>query len=599
MEDNINMMPDAQSHDSLSENELIKLVRETGPALVRAILMEKNIDKALEYVVDDIIWLGAKEELNAKGKEELRRSFEKRIAALRGDGTMKILRLEAFSLGENHFSSTGEIEIRLSYEEKPVFVSLKFMFAMKYIDGRMKILQGQMTETNNFDKTFVEQESRLLERVFDEDGIEIYDPLTGVYTLDYFKKQVRKHWQEDMIEKKSAVLYTDIKNFEKLNNLYGVQMADKLLVSLAAFIQEFGHEVVLYSRSVADHFLLLLEYNDREKLVKTINNACEEFDARVKDQFPNAVLRLGAGVYEIEDLEMPIDEIIEHANSARKGLRMSSVNSVSFYDSKMFVQAKKVKSIEKSMQKALDDGEFKVYLQPKYDLMTGNITGAEALVRWIRPDGSMVYPDEFIPVFEKNGFVEQIDFYMLEQICTMIQRRRKEKKKCVPISVNQSRVLLQRKDYTTKVAKILLRHETPPQLIELELTERLFSDRYEELFIMMEQLKRVGIRWSIDDFGTGYSSLNLLKELPIDIVKLDKSFLDESLTSNVSRVIIRKIVELVKELEKSIICEGVETNQQANYLREIECDMAQGYLYARPMPMADFEKLLDESQSRL
>ena len=176
----------------------------------------------------------------------------------------------------------------------------------------------------------------------------------------------------------------------------------------------------------------------------------------------------------------------------------------------------------------------------------------------------------------------------------MIQRRREEKKKCLPISINQSRILLSRKDYTTRIAKVLLKYQTPPQLIELELTERLFSNHYDEMYVMMEQLKKVGIKWSIDDFGTGYSSLNLLKELPVDIVKLDKSFLDETETSEVSRVIIRKIVELTKELQKSIVCEGVETKEQADYLRTIRCDMAQGYLYARPMPMSNFEKLIDK-----
>lgn len=295
----------------------------------------------------------------------------------------------------------------------------------------------------------------------------------------------------------------------------------------------------------------------------------------------------------MRDVSVSIDEMVEHANAARKTLRSSANNRVAFYDKSVFLQVEKIKHIERNMQDALDKGEFKVYLQPKYNLVSGEVTGAEALVRWIRPDGTMIYPDEFVPVFEKNGFIEQIDYFMLEQICSMIKKRRELKKKCLPISVNQSRVLLKRQDYTTRIAKILLKYQTPPQLIELELTERLFSGQYNEMFIMMEQLKKVGVRWSIDDFGTGYSSLNLLKDLPVDIVKLDKSFLDETETSEVSRVIVRKIVELTKELKKSIVCEGVETKEQAKYLRDIQCDMAQGYLYAKPMPMKDFEKLID------
>jgi EAL domain-containing protein (putative c-di-GMP-specific phosphodiesterase class I) len=167
----------------------------------------------------------------------------------------------------------------------------------------------------------------------------------------------------------------------------------------------------------------------------------------------------------------------------------------------------------------------------------------------------------------------------------------------VPISVNQSRVLLNSDTYTSDVALVLNSYHTPPELIELELTERIFSDSLDEMADMMSKLKKIGIKWSIDDFGTGYSSLNLLKKLPVDIIKIDKAFLDETETSNVSKIIIRKTVELTQELEKKVVCEGVETEEQAEYLKEIHCDVAQGYLYAKPMPMEAFEKLLDAQET--
>lgn len=269
---------------------------------------------------------------------------------------------------------------------------------------------------------------------------------------------------------------------------------------------------------------------------------------------------------------------------------------VAYYNPIDFGKHRRAKELEKNMEYALAHKEFKVYLQPKYDLVTKKMVGAEALVRWVKEDGTMIFPDEFIPVFERNGFIKQLDLYMLEQVCEMLRRRLINNKICFPISINQSRVLLNSETYTTDVAMVLNSHDTPPDLIELELTERIFSDSLDEMAKMMSVLKDLGIRWSIDDFGTGYSSLNLLKKLPVDIIKIDKAFLDETETSNVSKIIIRKTVELTQELDKMVVCEGVETEEQASYLKAIHCDLAQGYLYSKPMPMEEFERLMDSTE---
>ena len=290
--------------------------------------------------------------------------------------------------------------------------------------------------------------------------------------------------------------------------------------------------------------------------------------------------------------------MIEYANAARESLQLQNGSPVAFYDVDMFRNMERIREIEGRMKPALEHGEFKAFLQPKFNLETGQIVGAEALVRWISPNGSTVYPDEFIPIFENNGFIEELDFYILAEICDMVNRRIQGKKKCVPISINQSRVLLQNEDYVRRVAGMLAKYNTPPQYIELELTERIFRDDLKEMAEVMGKLKKLGVRWSIDDFGTGYSSLNLLKELPVDIIKIDKSFLDETESSETSKIIIRKTVELTQELDMTVVCEGVETENQADYLRGIRCDVAQGYLYAKPMPMGEFEKMLDKEMYR-
>lgn len=423
-----------------------------------------------------------------------------------------------------------------------------------------------------------------------------YDSLTGIYNLGAFKECVGKFFELENEQSRYALLYTNISHFERINNLYGNRMADLLLVELAEAISNISFGLKFYCRSVADHFLMLVDFSDKEKLEHDLDRFCREFNGLAMERFPEAVPRLGIGAYIIYDRREPIDEMVEKANAARKSLREKHSMLVSYYNFEDVGRHRKEKEIEQDMYRALENGEFKVYLQPKYDLYTKKMVGAEALVRWIKEDGSRVYPDEFIPVFERNGFIRQLDFYMLEHVCEMLRRRISEGKRCLPISVNQSRVLLNSDTYTTDVALVLNNYDTPPNLIELELTERIFSDSLDEMAEMMSVLKKLGIKWSIDDFGTGYSSLNLLKKLPVDIIKIDKAFLDETETSNVSKIIIRKTVELTQELDKMVVCEGVETEAQADYLKEIHCDVAQGYLYAKPMPMDEFEKIMDSQE---
>lgn len=419
------------------------------------------------------------------------------------------------------------------------------------------------------------------------------DSLTGLYYLDVFKRHVREFLREQGPEKHFALLFTDISHFERINNLYGSHLADELLLELSRAIAEGDFGLCMYCRSVADHFVLLVEYDDKELLNHNLEQFCCDFNARAMERFPEAVPRLGIGAFVLCDHSEPVDDMLEKANSARKSLRENSSIHVAYYNPVIFGKHRRAQELEMDMERALQNGEFKVYLQPKYDLLTKKMVGAEALVRWIKEDGTMIYPDEFIPVFEENGFISRLDFFMLEQVCMMLRRRLEQKKCCLPISINQSRVLLKSETYTSDVAMVLNSHNTPPDLIELELTERIFSDALDEMAEMMSVLKNLGIKWSIDDFGTGYSSLNLLKKLPVDIIKIDKAFLDETETSNVSKIIIRKTVELTQELDKMVVCEGVETEEQADYLKAIHCDLAQGYLYSRPMPMVEFEKQMD------
>ncbi|MCH5251723.1 MAG: EAL domain-containing protein [Lachnospiraceae bacterium] len=562
-----------------------------------AFYVRQDLEGVLRHVKNDVRWMGHKDYLIAHNKEEYENLLKKEINHIPVDCVLKVIRIESAAFSPGYYDVNGELELRIPHRASVLYRELRFSMVILNEDGNYAIasLHTSMSGEGFLSYGVMNESGKPIRHmVEDMKNQDQYDILTGLYTLDSFKREAKRMLEKSAEKEKFAVFCTDIGQFEKINNLYGLRHADQVLIELANLLTSCSKTVKICCRSVADHFLVLITYNEVKALKSLLKKICGEYDRTIGKQYAEADPSLGIGVYLVEDKNDDIEKIVECANMARKDLGHPGRSNLAFYDAKTYVRMEKVKRIERIMKGALESKEFKTYLQPKYDLDTGVIVGAEALTRWIRHDGTAIYPDEFIPIFERNGFIGELDFYMLRSVCEMIQRRLKEGKKCVPVSINQSRVLLGDTDYVSKIAAVLAKYNTPPEYIELELTERLFKDNLSDMAKMMGKLKELGIRWSIDDFGTGYSSLNLLKELPVDIIKLDKTFLDESETSNVSKIIIQKTVELTRELDKMVVCEGVETESQAEYLRDIHCDMAQGYLYARPMPMEEFEQILDK-----
>lgn len=585
-------------HQQILDNDLIEeQVKQIALNVFYSFYVRRNLEDTLTHFSDNVSFIGSKDYFVAHSKEEMGSLLGKELKEIPYDCVLKVIQASTTTVSPGCYSVMGELELRLPLFKKISYSSLRFsMMIMKaeetytIVSVHTSVNEDEVVDTGSEQ----EEEKALLHMAEDASNHEGYDDVTGLLTLDLFKKQAREIFDKERDMVQYALICTDINHFERVNNIYGLKHADYTLVELASLLTTCSKTVRLCCRSVADHFIVLVTYSDIERLKLLLKKLCEQFDTNMGESCPEALPRLGLGVYLVQDIKEDVGKMVERANIARRNLRLQKKTRISFYDAKVYQRMEKIKQIEKSMRKALEDNEFKVYIQPKYHLDTGRIVGAEALVRWIRRDGSMVYPDEFIPIFEKNGFIVELDFFMLDGVCQMISRRLGRKKKCVPISINQSRVLLRDKDYVSKVASVLAKNNTPPLYVELELTERILGSNLSDIANMMSKLKDLGIRWSIDDFGTGYSSLNLLKELPVDIIKIDKSFLDETEKSETSKIIIRKTVELTRELDKMVVCEGVETETQAAYLRNIRCDIAQGYLYARPMPMEEFEQLLDK-----
>lgn len=258
-----------------------------------------------------------------------------------------------------------------------------------------------------------------------------------------------------------------------------------------------------------------------------------------------------------------------------------------------FVNRKNSKnSIEKSLNKALEKGEFELYLQPKYNSESDSIVGAEALARWNNKNNGIVSPEVFIPILEKNKNIVKLDMYMFEEACKIISRWSKNNVSLVPISINISKITMSENDnFVIDLKNIIKKYDIDTRFLEIELTERIMFRETNKIVSIIKEIKKIGIKVSLDDFGAGYSSLNILKNIPIDIIKLDKLFLDKRDISEKGKIVIKNIINMANELGLEVVAEGVEFLEQSQFLKSVGCEVVQGYLYGKPMTIREFEKL--------
>ena len=411
------------------------------------------------------------------------------------------------------------------------------------------------------------------------------DETTEGKNFNYFKEKALSYITENR-EVPYLIERFDVSNFRYINEAYGHIRADELLMIIYREGRHAFHDKEICVRMDSDQFVIAAK-NDiyfslrQEEFENGINEAAKEIGIK----FP---IRLKCGIYQVRQSDFDIQLMIDRANVARKSLMGEEKNLVAIYSDKIINDMRKIDKIESEMEAALANNEFKVFIQPKWDIEKNEVCGGEALVRWVKADNIAITPDKFVPIFEKNGFVEQLDFFMLEAVCKKMRELLDAKKKIFPISVNQSRFLLHNPEYVTNVEKILQRYNIPKGFIELELTETVFFSEREKMISIMNMLKKREVLISMDDFGSGYSSLNLLKDIPFDVLKIDREFFSESITSESSTWILRKIVEMAEGLGIKVLCEGVETEEQVDILRGIGCKYVQGYYYARPMAMHKF-----------
>ncbi|MFZ2537398.1 MAG: EAL domain-containing protein [Oscillospiraceae bacterium] len=394
--------------------------------------------------------------------------------------------------------------------------------------------------------------------------------------------------------KKYAIIKFDIDKFKVINDIYGHKRGNEVLQHIADVLMQSTDELETFARTSADHFNILLCYNEDEDIIARVN----AIKKQVTNYIDGYTIRLTFGIYKIGTNMHSIRSLSDRANIARLSTKAKSNVDFSFFNEETRKLILKENEIENCMDFALKNHEFEVYLQPKYLFETEKIVGAEALVRWNRREKGILCPDSFIPLFEKNGFVRNLDKYMFEQVCILLSNWKAFNNFVTPIaiSVNFSRIHLSDGMLVKDLLEIAKRHEVDPKSLEIEITETAVFDNMGMLIEVMQDLKDAGFTVSIDDFGSGYSSLNILKDVPAGVIKMDKGFLDETTDNARGKMIVSSLIKMTKELGLCTVAEGVETLEQVNFLKIAGCDIAQGYYYAKPMPIKDFEKLLQQQK---
>lgn len=420
-----------------------------------------------------------------------------------------------------------------------------------------------------------------------------YDTLTGLPNRNNFLQQTKQMLESNQDTKFSFIRF-DIDRFSLINAHYGFKEGNKVLCFIADELRKLASSGKKYTigRIRDDIFAFCLELNcnndDFTEATKLLEAAINILKGIEKDYY----LIPSIGIYRIPNNSISADQIYNRATLASKTCKGSYTKLYAWYHSDMEEQLKKDQEIAKEMESALNSNQFVPYLQPKYDLKTNKVVGAEALIRWIHPNKGLIPPGAFIPVFERNGFISKVDFFMWESICKIIRSWIDSNKTIVPISVNISPVDLHIPNIADSIIELVEKYKIPHDLINFEITETVCMDNPILMLQIIKRLQENGFLIMMDDFGSGNSSLSVLKDNPVNVLKIDMKFLEKCQETGKSESIIASVVQMARNLNIPVIAEGAETFEQVQFLKTIGCNFVQGYYFSRPIEQKQFEELV-------
>lgn len=419
------------------------------------------------------------------------------------------------------------------------------------------------------------------------------DDLTGLLTKHAFIGKVEEtilHNGRAVDAGEYAMIYLDIIRFKAINDMFGMAEGDKLLRYIANTLRKTGEKDTLLGRLEADRFLIFTHHvgDQLEKGVETVLEALSNYKLPFN-------ITCNVGIYVTNEELLSVEGMIDRAVLAQASIKGSYTSTYKYYTESMRKDMLGEQEIAGIMGNALEEKQFVLYYQPQYNHANGMLIGAEALVRWLHPEKGMISPGVFIPIFEKNGFITKLDLYVFEQVCAFVRKCMDDGLPIVPVSSNFSRHDIFMPDFVAKLEEIRKKYDVPTKYLRIEITESVVVGGSQHTNEIIRSLHKCGYIVEMDDFGSGYSSLNVLKDIELDIIKLDMMFLSEESDSEKGGTILSSMVRMAKWLGMPVIAEGVEHLEQADFLKSIGCEYIQGYLYSRPLPEEQYVELLGKS----
>ena len=418
-----------------------------------------------------------------------------------------------------------------------------------------------------------------------------HDSLTGLLKRESFYTQTATLLQNNA-DKEYAIVYFDISYFKSINDLFHVEMGNLVLKNAASYFELITSGVGLAARLEADHFAICMPIEDlhMDAVMQGLDDAMSRISIAHSITFY-------AGVYKVANVYLSVEKMCDMAHMALYTVKGKPVQRYTEYDEKMESRIEEERMVVREMEFALSEKQFKVYLQPIYSVSEERCVAAEALVRWIHPTRGLIPPDHFIGIFERNGFIQKLDRYVWETVCMLQQNRIMTGKSLIPISVNVSRINFYNVDFVNELKGLVHKYHVGSDALRFEITETAYMENPQQLLSVMKELQKEGFVFLMDDFGSGYSSLNMLKNVPVDILKLDMGFMRDLDKNDKVEYIIKAVVQMAKNLKMDMVCEGVETSCQLEFLKSIGCDKIQGYYFSKPLPVDEFTEWISNFET--
>lgn len=414
--------------------------------------------------------------------------------------------------------------------------------------------------------------------------------LTGLYDKETFRDKIEKILKVRRADTHYAFAFMDINNFAYMNENYGAKTGDRILCDLAELLENFGEHTLFSCRMYSDYFGAFLAADKKEEIVDLVISGTKVFEKKMSEKYPMGSLTLSVGLCFFEEKD-DYETVMENANIARKYAKEHKIASGVLFAEYMRRKRDEIVKVTNRFYDALRNGEFEMYLQPKFLLDSREIYGAEALARWRQPDGTLTGPASFIAALEQNGSITELDFYIFEKLLGVMRKWMDCGKKLMTVSTNFSRRHFEKggREFIRRIQKAMDYYRVPAEYIEIEITESMVIENLKVLQTCLEELRRMGFRIAIDDFGSGYSSLNALLEIPANVIKMDKCFTDK-LNQKKQRSFVSKMGMVIEAARQEVLFEGIETEEQLNYLRDSGFKYGQGFLFDEPLDVEQFEQ---------